>query len=187
MTTKDYEQRLREINERERYLVEKEDYKMVPYGRLREINHDRINVTDRIGLLKTITWPYDTFDRPPDDKYFEAQKELTILESRLKNLNDKERMIENILESEGKHNPLPPVVPQGQGYEIPNGLLGVKRDLFNKLATNRLADDRDLQQRYEISQGVVPWEDHFGFTMKRLKKTKPVPPQQPQPLGHYRK
>jgi hypothetical protein len=37
-------------------------------------------------------------------------------------------------------------------YEIPNGLLGVNRDLFNKLGTRGGAQDDDLQQMYGISQ-----------------------------------
>jgi hypothetical protein len=139
----------------EKEQQDKQNYEFVLYDRLREINHDRINVTDRIAVLKTIMWPYDIFDRPRDEKYFEAEKELTALQSRLKKLNEKESMIENHLQPK-TYNPAPRVVPQGQGYEISNRLLGVKRDLFNKLATHRLADDRDLQQRYEISRGVVP-------------------------------
>jgi hypothetical protein len=53
-----------------------------------------------------------------------------------------------------------------------------------KLATHRLADDRDLQQRYEISRGVVPWKDHFAFKMKRPHE--PLPDLNPKPLGRKR-
>jgi hypothetical protein len=35
-------------------------------------------------------------------------------------------------------------VPADEDYEIENGLLGVRRDLFNKLATHRWNDDHDL-------------------------------------------
>jgi hypothetical protein len=38
-----------------------------------------------------------------------------------------------------------------EGYEIDNGLLGVKRDLFNKLTTHRWSDDNNLQQMFGIS------------------------------------
>jgi hypothetical protein len=153
--------------------------------RLHEIKHEMLNVTDRIGLQKSIMWPYDTSDLPRDKKYFEAQKELGILELRLKNLEAKERMINNILNNSNPNN-LPPItVPQDQGYEIPNGLIGFKRDLFNKLATHRLVDGRDIQERYGISQGTVPWKDHFTFTFKRPHA--PPPDLNPAPKGHYRK
>jgi hypothetical protein len=71
-------------------------------------------------------------------------------------------------------NLAPIVVPNeiNDQYEIPNGLIGVNRDLFNKLGTHRWADDRDLQQMYRISQRSVPWKDHFAFKMKRAKKNK---------------
>jgi hypothetical protein len=172
MTTKDYEQRIRELNERERYLIEKEKREFLLNDRLREIIHDRINVKDRIAVLKTKMWPYDTGDLPFDDKYFEAQKELIPLESRLKNLNEKEHMIESILEPE-MHNQAPITVPQNRGYEISNGLLGVNRDL--------LADDRDLQQMYDISRRPYHWKDHFAFKMKRPHQ--PPPNLDPEPLG----
>jgi hypothetical protein len=71
----------------------------------------------------------------------------------------------------------PITVPDGinDDYEIPNGLLGVKKDIFNKLATHRLVDDHHLRERYEISQGTVPWTNHFTFTMKRAQKPNPKP------------
>jgi hypothetical protein len=53
-------------------------------------------------------------------------------------------------------------------------LLGVNRDLFNKLGTHRWAHDDDLQQMYGISQrAAVPWKNHFTFTIKRSQK--PIP------------
>jgi hypothetical protein len=180
MATKDYEQRLRDINERLRAREEKEDYEFVLADRLRGLRYDRNNLLTHIGNQKTIMWPYDTSDLPRYEKYFKAEKELIALESRLKNLDEKNSMIENILEPK-THNPAPIPVPQHQGYEIPNGLLGVRRDLFNKLATHRLADDRDLQQRYEISKGVVLWKDDFAFKMKRPHQ--PLPDLNPKPLG----
>jgi hypothetical protein len=153
----------------EKELQDKQNYEFVLLDSLRELRHDRNNVNTHIDNQKTIMWPYNTSDLLRDKKYFEAEKELGVLESRLKNLNEKESMIENILEPK-IYNPSPIPVPQGQGYEIPNGLLGVRKDLFNKLATNRLADDRDLQQRYEISRDPFRWKDHFAFKMKRSHK-----------------
>jgi hypothetical protein len=58
-------------------------------------------------------------------------------------------------------NPTPITVPDDGDYEIDNGLLGVKRDLFNKLATHRWSHDYDLQQMYGISSGQIPWTKHF--------------------------
>jgi hypothetical protein len=66
--------------------------------------------------------------------------------------------------------PTPITVPNDDNdpYEIPNGLLGVNRDIFNKLGKHCWAHDDDLQQMYGISQGPAgPWKDHFGFTIKR--------------------
>jgi hypothetical protein len=57
-------------------------------------------------------------------------------------------------------------------YEISNELLGVRRDLFNKLGTRRWPQDDDLQQMYGISSGTIPWKNHFAFTMKRAQ----IPP-----------
>jgi hypothetical protein len=56
------------------------------------------NVDTHIAKQKTIMWPYDTSDLLRDEKYLKAEKELTALESRLKNLDEKYSMIENILD-----------------------------------------------------------------------------------------
>jgi hypothetical protein len=60
-------------------------------------------------------------------------------------------------------------------------LLGVRRDIFNKLAAHRLAQDDDLQQRYGISKGDLYFKDYFLFKEQRAKKQKTEPQQQPQP------
>jgi hypothetical protein len=72
-------------------------------------------------------------------------------------------------------NPAPIIVPADRDYEIENGLLGVKKDLFNKLVTHRWSDDHDLHQMFGISSGQIPWTRHFTFTMKRMQKQKPIP------------
>jgi hypothetical protein len=171
---------------------EEKSYEFILIDRLNEIIRDTNNVNDKIGIQKDIMWPYDYGDKKPDKEYFEAQRELGILESRLKILEKKERMINNLLDQQDILNPinnLPPIRPrvvsQDQGYEIPNGLVGVYRDIFNKLAGNRLNDPRDLQERYGISRRTFPWKDHFGFALKRPRA--PPPDLNPEPLGHYRK
>jgi hypothetical protein len=60
-------------------------------------------------------------------------------------------------------------------YEIENGLLGVNRDLFNKLAMYRWNHDDDLQQMYGINKNDLYWKDYFLFKMKRIQKPKPKP------------
>jgi hypothetical protein len=45
-------------------------------------------------------------------------------------------------------------VPSDGDYEIENGLLGVKRNLFNKLLTHRWSDDHDLHQMFGISKVI---------------------------------
>jgi hypothetical protein len=55
-----------------------------------------------------------------------------------------------------ERNLAPIIVLQNQGYEVDNGLLGVKRDIFNKLGTHLWSNDGDLQQRYGISSGQIP-------------------------------
>jgi hypothetical protein len=81
--------------------------------------------------------------------------------------------------SKAKAKPKPVVkvvtVPADRDYEIENGLLGVKRDLFNKLATLLWSDDHDLHQMFGINSGQIPWTRHFTFTMKRMQKPKPIP------------
>jgi hypothetical protein len=80
-------------------------------------------------------------------------------------------------------NPAQIIVPTDRDYEIENGLLGVKRDLFNKLATHRCSDNHDLHQMFRISSGQIPWTRHFTFTMKRMQKPKPIPKSSLQPYG----
>jgi hypothetical protein len=98
MNAKDWKQYYQKLIEDVRAREEKEDYELVLADRLRELRHDRNNLLTHIGNQKTIMWPYDTSCLPRDEKYFEAEKELGVLESRLKNLEDKERMIENIID-----------------------------------------------------------------------------------------
>jgi hypothetical protein len=71
-------------------------------------------------------------------------------------------------------NPAPIIVPADGDYEIDNGLLGVKRDLFKKLGTHRWSHDRDLRQMYGISSRQMTWTRHFTFAMKRAQKPKPI-------------
>jgi hypothetical protein len=63
-------------------------------------------------------------------------------------------------------NQTPITVPADGDYEIDNGLLGIKRDLFNKLGTHRWSQYRDLRQMYGINSGQMPWTRHFTFSMK---------------------
>jgi hypothetical protein len=69
-------------------------------------------------------------------------------------------------------------------YEIPNGLLGVRRDLFNKLAAHRWGQDEDLQQRYGISKGDLYFKDYFLFKEQRAQKPKPEPKSEPKPQAN---
>jgi hypothetical protein len=58
-------------------------------------------------------------------------------------------------------------VPVDGGYKIDNGLLGVKRDLLNKLGTRRWSQDDDLQQMYGISKCDLYFKDYFLFKQNR--------------------
>jgi hypothetical protein len=70
-------------------------------------------------------------------------------------------------------NPVP--IRVREDFEIPNGLLGVRRDLFNKLGTHRWTQDDDLQQMYGISKGDLYFKVYFLFKQKRAQKLKPQP------------
>jgi hypothetical protein len=72
-----------------------------------------------------------------------------------------------------ERNPTPITVDDE--YEIPNGVLEVRRNLFNDLPTHPWVDDRDIQQRYGISRGDLQWKDYFLFKQKRMQKPKPKP------------
>jgi hypothetical protein len=61
-------------------------------------------------------------------------------------------------------------------------LLGVRRDLFNKLAGHRWAQDDDLQQRYGIIKGDLFFKDYFLFKQKRAQKSKPKPEPKSKPI-----
>jgi hypothetical protein len=58
-------------------------------------------------------------------------------------------------------NPAP--IRVHEDLEIPNGLLGVRRNLFNKLAAHSWNQDDDLQQRYGISRGDLYFKDYYLF------------------------
>jgi hypothetical protein len=67
-------------------------------------------------------------------------------------------------------NPVP--IRVDEDFEIHNGLLGVRRVLFNKLAGHRWSEDEDLQQRHGISKGDLYFKDYFLFKQQRAQKSK---------------
>jgi hypothetical protein len=157
-------------------------YQNIIYERLQELRHNKDRVDRQIESRKNIIWKYIEKNWPHDKDYLKVQKELSVLELELKNLIEQMRPLQkqyyhkvNLNDNEN-NNQTPIEVPNENNnqYEIPNGLLGVNRDLFNKLGTHRWADDHDLQQMYGISQrAAVPWKNHFTFTQKRSHIPKP--------------
>jgi hypothetical protein len=81
-------------------------------------------------------------------------------------------------------NPTPITVLADGDYEIDNGLLGVKRDLFNKLGTHRCSDDHDLHQMFGISKADLQRKDYFTFKMKRIQKPKSISKSSLQAYGN---
>jgi hypothetical protein len=69
-----------------------------------------------------------------------------------------------------------------EDFEIPNELLGVRRDLFNKLVGHHWNDDDDLQQMYGISKGDLYFKDYFLFNKQRAQKLKPKPEPKSKPI-----
>jgi hypothetical protein len=152
------------------------NYELVVLDRLIELRRSKDELTEKIDRYKKVIDYLTNFRDDHDDYKLQLQKELPELELQLKNVNDhinglqrRYRMdyLPDALPENERYFPAPITVPQDEGYEIPNGLLGVKRDTFNKIGTHRFADGRDLQQMYAISRGPVRWKDHFGFKLKR--------------------
>jgi hypothetical protein len=132
--------------------------------RLKELRHNKDKVDRQIENHKNIIWEYTQMNWPHDKDYLKTQKELSALELEFKNLIEQMRPLQNQYYhkedlNENKNNNQTPIEVFNKiddQYEIPTGLLGVNRDIFNKLGTHRWADDRDLQQMYGISQRTVP-------------------------------
>jgi hypothetical protein len=117
-------------------------------------------------------------------EYDKMWKDSNNLDSYIDGLERKIELEFQPLPSKSKVKPKPkskpvmnvnPIVPirVHEDFEIPNGLLGVRRDLFNKLAAYRWAQDEDLQQRYRISKGDLFFKDYFLFKHQRAQKPKP--------------
>jgi hypothetical protein len=147
-------------------------YQNIIYERLQELRDKKDKIERQIEPRKNIIWTYAQNNCPHDRDYLKAQNELSALEFELQNLIEQMRPLQKQYYNNENNNQTP--IEVKDQYEIPNGLIGVNRDIFNKLGTHRWADDRDLQQMYGISHHVVPWKNHFGFTLKR-PKPKPKP------------
>jgi hypothetical protein len=161
-------------------------YKTILLNRLRELRPIRDKLNKQVEKHKSTIWGYIYLSEDPEnEKCLKAQKELPILQLQLKNVHQHILALEKKYQFDYHPEDLtveeriiqPPItVPNdiNDPYKIPNGLLGVKRDIFNKLGTHRWAHDDDLQQMYGISQRPAgPWKDHFPFTIKRSQK--PIP------------
>jgi hypothetical protein len=180
---------------------ERKDYEWRVRVQLSNLQYQWGELFKKIDKLKDRITLFTKYLHMPDDpKCLEAKKELPPLQLQLKNtadlINALDRKIKlefQPLPSKSKSrskskvktkpvnvNPLPivninPPVPirVHEDYEIPNGLLGVRRDLFNKLAAHRWAQDEDLQQRYGISRGDLYFKDHYLFKQQRAHRPKP--------------
>jgi hypothetical protein len=161
-------------------------YKNILLKRHRELRLHRHALIEPINKPETKIWKYYFIDDILDDeKCLKAQNELKLLKIEFKNVLghiyalEKKYQFEfdpEELEDEDRNIPTPIEVPNdiNDPYEIPNGLLGVNRDILNKLGTHRWAHGDDLQQMYGISQCAAgSWKDHFGFALKRPHKPKP--------------
>jgi hypothetical protein len=154
--------------------------------RIRELKPIRDKLNKQVETLKSTIWGYVYLaEDPENENCVKAQKELPILQLQLKKVHQHILALEkkykfdyhpeDLTEEERKiYTPIDVPNDDNDPYEIDNGLLGVNRDLFNKLGTHRWANDDDLQQMYEISQRPAgPWRKHFAFALKRPRKPKP--------------
>jgi hypothetical protein len=87
-----------------------------------------------------------------------------------------------------------PVEDVFEEFEIPNGLLGAKRDTFLKLSTYHANNPDTIRQMYGISTDPYNWKNHIIFKRARLglpsanpKKLDPKlpPPPPPRPKFKY--
>jgi hypothetical protein len=153
------------------------NYQNIIYERLQELRNKKDWVERQMEKHKLVIWKYIENNWPHVGDYLKAQKELSALELEFKNLTERMRPLQNQYYHRVNlnDNQTPIEVPNdiNDPYEIPNGLLGVNRDIFNKLGTHRWVHNNDLPQMYGVSKSVVPWKDHFGFKLKRPHKPKP--------------
>jgi hypothetical protein len=73
-------------------------------------------------------------------------------------------------------NPVEDVPPE---FEIPNGVLGAKRDTFLKLSTYHLNNPDIIRQMHAISRHPYDWKNHIIFKRARLGLT-PANPEKNQ-------
>jgi hypothetical protein len=78
-----------------------------------------------------------------------------------------------------------------EDYEVPNGLLGGRRDMFLKLSAYHGNNPYTVRQMHGISSDTTHWKDDWNFDLIRKGKLKTaqhpdlLPPPPPRPKFKY--
>jgi hypothetical protein len=89
-----------------------------------------------------------------------AENEIFLNDTEKKFYKMTERAIVHI--NVGRLNPIPPPPPMlGNNYDVPNGLFGVGRDIFLRLAADRRNTDRNGQKMLVMGRKPYRWRNHW--------------------------
>jgi hypothetical protein len=88
-----------------------------------------------------------------------AQNEIFLNDTEKKFNKITKRAIDHIYT--GRLNTIPPPLPMiGNNYDVLNGLFGVGRDIFLRLAADRHHTDRNGQEMMAIGRKPYRWRNH---------------------------
>jgi hypothetical protein len=58
----------------------------------------------------------------------------------------------------------------GNNYDVPNGLYGLERNVFLKLAAEKHHSDKDSWHLFRIGQRPYKWRNHWLFNLRKIPK-----------------
>jgi hypothetical protein len=89
----------------------------------------------------------------------------------------------------GRVNGIPPPPPMlGNNYDVPNGLFGVGRDIFLRLAAEKNHGDESNREIFGMGRKPYMWKNHWLFRQRSIDpehRGTPLIRQPPEDYGDY--
>jgi hypothetical protein len=80
---------------------------------------------------------------------------------------------------------IPPPPKLGNNYDIPNGLYGLERDVFLRLAQEKHHNDNDSRQLFGMGLRPYKRKNHWLFRQRKIPKDHRGIPENPRPPEDY--